>query len=135
MTKKLEFDRDYVLLEGAINDNDVELFQQLREASSLGNKKKAKKILELLLDDHRDNGVLRSFLANIFWDLKDYPSAETEFLNATHLEPTNEMISVVYFHFLLEAGRDDEAFDEIRRFVSDGGVMGRYKEILTDIKT
>lgn len=118
---------------GLSNAEDLELFTRIQEASKNSDFENLIILLNDLIERNTDCGMLIAFLANAYWDAGDFEKANKNFTQAIHLDPTNEKISVGFFHLLLETNREDEAFGEIKRFVRDGGKMLRYKEILADI--
>lgn len=112
---------------------DRKLFSDIQTASKNGDSKEVIKLLNELIKRNKDCAMLYSFLANAYWNCGEIENALQNFKKATKLDPVNEKISVGLFHLLLNIDREDEAFSEIKRFVSGGGVMSRYKEILEEI--
>ncbi len=131
MTNRIEYDDISITLN---SEEDASLFKLLQESSRNREIEKTKALLEKFISAYPKVGMFHAFLANTYWDEENYTEAEREFLKAIHIDQTNEKISVGYFHLLMELNRSDDAFSEIKRFVSKGGTMRRYQEILSELK-
>jgi len=116
-----------------MDNADSELFQQATEAEKQENHVASAMYTRKLIEKHPNCAIFRAFLANSIWDMGNLEEAEKEFKIAINLEQKNEKISEGYFHLLLELERDDDAFDEMRRFLRAGGKFDRYQDILDNL--
>ena len=73
------------------------------------------------------------FLGYMDGKLGDVVQRIETFRKATELEPQLELASLGLFHALWEADRTDEAFDEMRRFLSQYE-SEEYTRLLADMK-
>ena len=69
-------------------------------------------------------------LGHVQWKLVGLANAIESFKTAVQLAPTLELASLGLFHALWEAGRRDDAFEEMKRFVRLAGPSTEYGEIL-----
>lgn len=77
--------------------------------------------LQLLLPLDKSLGTNVRFLAvlgQVHWELGEYPEAVLTFERAVALSPEYEAVSMGLFHSLLRLERVDDAFNEMRRFLS-----------------
>lgn len=100
-----------------------------RDAGELG---AARDILADLAMSPDATAAVFAVLGSIHWDLGDLSSAIRCFQDAAQIAPTAEVVSVGLFHTLFEAGRHEEAFDEMRRFLSIAD-SEEYQQLLADI--
>lgn len=71
-------------------------------------------------------------LADLLWDVGSLELAIGKFMEAVALAPDSEPISLGLFHCLMKAERTDEAFSEMRRFLSTSDSL-EYRRLLRDI--
>jgi len=73
-------------------------------------------------------------LGHIYWRMKDLEMAISSFRKATELAPRSERASVGLFHCLWEEGKQDEAIDEAKRFMTLSDSQD-FREILEEIES
>lgn len=90
-------------------------------------------LLESLARLYPANGKVQETLAAVYYLLKRYPDAEQMFQRVVKTRPRSERASIALFHTLMHLERDDEAFDEARRFVLAGGKSEEYKRLFKEM--
>ena len=102
-------------------DSHENLFTEAIELRDSGNLGLAIEKLSKILEDKPSlktaTGVL-GVMGNMYWDLKDYKSAAICYQKAVSNSPTSELASLGLFHSLWDLGDTDEAFEEMKRFLS-----------------
>ncbi len=98
-----------------------------------GQPDKAVVLLEELAASYPYRGDFLAMLAKLEWDAGDLEGAERRFAKAVRFSPNSERISIGFFHLLLRLGREGEAFDEARRFLSRN-CSDEYMRVLSAIK-
>jgi hypothetical protein len=73
-------------------------------------------------------------LGGIEKDLEDYAAAERAFARAIELQPHSELASRGMFFTLARQKRDDDAFAEMRRFLTLHPDSEEYKLILKELE-
>ncbi|HEV7921444.1 MAG TPA: tetratricopeptide repeat protein [Thermoanaerobaculia bacterium] len=116
------------------SDDDLEsAFQTATAFRDAGDLHSAKELLERLAREHPDAFPVWLVLGSIEKKLENYEAAEKAFRTAVALDPRSELASVALFFALARQRRDDEAFDEARRFLTLRPDSKRYQEILDEI--
>jgi len=89
-------------------------------------------ILKKLVGEIPESAVLNATFANTLKAVNDIEPAIEHFQTAVKLAPTSELYSLGLFHLFWSQGRQDEAFNEMRRFetISDSA---EYKKIVAGI--
>lgn len=80
-----------------------------------------------------DSAVFAALLANALDCLGHVDEAEQYFKTAVSLAPHSEKFSLGLFHCLWDQGKQIEALDEMKRFISGGGESADYREILSEL--
>lgn len=108
-------------------------FVKAKTLSRAGDISGVVEIVRELVASYPDNPRIRSVLANAYWDLGDLAASEKEFRKAVELAPVLELASLGLFHCLWEQNRRDEAFEEMKRFmsISDSADYRRIVQELT----
>ena len=92
------------------------------------------KILKKLVEEIPDSAVLNATFANSLKAVNDIEPAIEHFQTAVKLAPTSELYSLGLFHIFWSQGRQDDAFNEMKRFmaISDSA---DYREIVAGINS
>ena len=75
-------------------------------------------IFEQLDKEHPNQSVILRMWASIYFHLEDWKKALPLYQRTALLSPKSELTSLGLFHSLWNVGKQDEAFAEIRRFLS-----------------
>jgi tetratricopeptide (TPR) repeat protein len=102
------------------------------ELVKLGKFDDACSLLESLHNEHPSSLLVAKSLANVLWNLDKIDDAIYYYTYALNLSPESEDASLGLFHCLLESDRDDEAFNELRRFLSVAD-SEEYRSILKEL--
>ncbi len=81
-----------------------------------------------------DSPIILAQLADVEWETGNLNEAVGYFKKAATLRPASETISLGLFHCLWELDRTDEAFDEMRRCVSEHD-SDEYATLLREMRT
>lgn len=98
-----------------------ELYAEFRRATSLrdaGDLVGAEAVLERLAGSHPESFGVWLVLGGVQAARADYAAAEISLSFAVHLRPRSELASLSLFHTLTHLGRLNDAFGEMRRFLS-----------------
>jgi predicted Zn-dependent protease len=92
------------------------------------------KILRDLVAEIPGSAMLNATFANTLKAVNDIEPAIEHFQTAVKLAPTSELYSLGLFHIFWSQGRQDDAFNEMKRFmaVSDSE---DYREIVAEINS
>jgi predicted Zn-dependent protease len=92
------------------------------------------KILRDLVAEIPESAMLNATFANTLKALNDIEPAIEHFQTAVKLAPTSELYSLGLFHIFWSQGRQDDAFNEMKRFmaISDSA---DYREIVAEINS
>ena len=112
--------------------NVKEKFVEVQELYKSGDLHGAINILNELISIEPNSAKLRGTLANTYWELKNYEEANKQFKKSIELAPEWEDVSLGLFHCLWEQDRKEEAFAEMKRFMTIS-TSEEYKKILKDI--
>ena len=107
-------------------------FDQAIHLRDEGKPDEALAILSKLANEPNATAAVFAVLGSLQWERGALRDAVSSFRNATDLSPRSEVASLGLFHTLLEWGQDDEAFDEMRRYLSVGK-SEEYQALLNDI--
>lgn len=117
-------------------DSFVDDFERALEANRSGDPARAVVLLLGLLhraENRRQRfSVLRVLGGVYLYELGDNGSGEQYFREAVQIAPRSEAASLGLVHSLMGLGREDKAFDEMRRFLSLRA-SAEYSRILEDI--
>ena len=102
---------------------------KLRDA---GKTDAARRILERLAAGPFATCAVFVVLGTLQWDQNLLPDAVQSFRRAVHIFPQSDLASLGLFHTLIESGFDDEAFDEMRRFLSIAD-SDEYRNLIKEI--
>lgn len=114
-----------------------DLESEFRAATALrnaGDLRGAKELLERLAREHPDAFPVFLVLGGIEMNLKDYEAAERAFSAAVALKPRSELASTGLFFTLAHQRRDDDAYAEMRRFLTLRPDSHEYKAILDELE-
>jgi len=101
-----------------LSEIDKKKYKKVKALSKKGDLSGTLEVMEELVRSNPKLALLRASFANTLWDNGDLVKAEKEFRDAIALGPDLEKISLGLFHLLWEQGREDEAFEEMKRFMS-----------------
>jgi len=116
-----------------LSEKDKKKFKRLQELGEQENFSAMKPVYEELLKNNTDIPLLRAGYANTLKFLGEYEASETEFRRAIALDPKHEASSLGLFHLLYRIGKKKEAFQEMMRFESVGGISEDYSEFVREI--
>lgn len=85
-----------------------------------------------LLKEQPENRTVLGMLSACYFELEKYELAAVSASQSVAVSPKSETASLVLFHSLWKTKREDEAFDEMRRFMSLAP-SNAYDELLKDI--
>lgn len=85
-----------------------------------------------LLTEHPNHKIVLGMLSICYFELEEYELAAAYATQSVVVSPKSETASLVLFHSLWKTNRKDEAFDEMRRFMSLAP-SNAYDELLKDI--
>lgn len=99
------------------SENADKLFNEAIDLRDKDNLAEALTILSKIVETPPAIDVLR-VKGKIHWDLRQLPEAISCFRNATRYYPDDEIASLALFHTLSNNGQDNEATEEMERFLS-----------------
>jgi tetratricopeptide (TPR) repeat protein len=109
-------------------------FEKAISLRNAGRYREAVELFKLLIDLRPKTAAAYYVLGGLyFYNLNDPNSAITYLKEATTLAPLHEWASVTLFHSFNEAGRVDEAWEEMKRFARVRPKSKAYKELLKEI--
>ena len=103
---------------------------RLRDQGNLGG---AHDILSQLCKSDAATAAMFAVLGDVLWEMDCLSDAIHTFYRVTEMSPRSEVASLALFHSLFQAGRQDEAFGEMRRFLSIADST-EYETLLSDIQ-
>ena len=106
--------------------NDAVKLKEKRDFAS------ARELLLQLHQDDPDSPTILAVLGDVCWELNHLDEAIFFFQKATVLRPSSEPVSLGLFHFLWESNRQDDAFEEMKRFLANNE-SEEYTRLLADI--
>ncbi len=109
--------------------DEKEKFSKAKELSRKNDLVGTLRIMQDLVQASPNSFIFRAALANTLWNLGDTEKALPEFHKAGVLDPLNEAVSLSIFHCLWGLNRNEEAFDEMKRFLAISDSK-EYKSIL-----
>ena len=108
-------------------------FDEAVKAKESGDLLRARQILLQLHQSDPDSTAILAVLGHACFKLSLFDEAIEFFRKATLLTPHSEAASLGLFHGLWQADRTDEAFDEMRRFLSEYE-SEEYTKLLANLK-
>lgn len=108
-------------------------YDEAVKASESGDLPRSRQILLRLHRRDPESVVILAALGHVCWKVKSLDEAIKFFRKATVLRPQCEAVSLGLFHSLWQADRIDEAFVEMRRFLSEYE-SEEYTRLLADLK-
>lgn len=102
----------------------------LRDNGDLGG---ARELLEHLAEEYPDAFGVWLVLGDVQTSQSDYEAAERSFTVAISLRPESELASLAMFHTLNHLRRADDAFDEMRRFLTIRPQSPEYRVLLREM--
>ena len=114
------------------SNSDKKQFELAQKYSKAGDFKNSKMIMEELVSQNPDSSVFHAVLANAYWDMKKIELAISEFKKAVELSPQSETASLGLLHCLWGEGNEEEALEEMKRFVANSH-SSEYEVILKSI--
>jgi predicted Zn-dependent protease len=100
------------------SENEVRLYALARERSLIDDVEGVAEALRQLLQLRPDSALFNASLANALNGLGQVDVAEHLFKKAVSLAPRSEKISLGLFHCLWAAAKQEEALEEMKRFLS-----------------
>jgi predicted Zn-dependent protease len=94
-------------------------FERAIELRNSGDIDNALVILNELIRDDPEYHYSYIIIGDIYWDMKEIDKAINAFKKATILSPSSEKCSLCLFHVLWENEREEEALEEMKRFLKD----------------
>ena len=73
---------------------------------------------ENLANNYPEIASVFGLLASLYFELDRYEEAALAYQKATELSPKSEMASLGLFHSLWQLERNDDAFEEMKRFMA-----------------
>jgi predicted Zn-dependent protease len=115
-------------------ENQRKQWALAQERSQLGDLLGTLEILKKLVEEIPESAVLNATFANTLKAVNDIEPAIEHFQMAVKLAPTSELYSLGLFHIFWSEGRQEDAFNEMKRFmaISDSE---EYREIVTEINS
>jgi tetratricopeptide (TPR) repeat protein len=92
----------------------------------------AASIFERLDKENPNQSVILGMWASIYFHLEDWKKALPLYQRTTQLKPKSELASFGLFHSLWNLGKQDEAFSEMRRFLSISD-SEEYRQLIKDM--
>jgi predicted Zn-dependent protease len=114
------------------SDEERNLFALAQERSRNGDTQKAAETLRELVSRRPNSAVFAATLANTLKSLGNVTEAEKYFRTAVSLAPRSEKFSLGLFHCLWRQGKQVEALEEMKRFMSLSDSQD-YREILAEL--
>jgi predicted Zn-dependent protease len=99
-------------------DDFAERFRTATSLRDRGDFTQARAILELLAKERATEFLVWLVLGGVQMSQEDYEGAEHVFSVAVALKPRSELASLSMFHTLKHLGRMNDAFSEMRRFLT-----------------
>lgn len=93
-------------------------FAKAKELSEKGDILGMLEVMKDLVKSNPESAVFRAVLANAYWSVGELETAEKEFRDAVQLAPESEKVSLGLFHCLWDQNKKDEAFEEMKRFMT-----------------
>lgn len=118
----------------AFTKHQREQWALAQERSRLDDVHGTLEILRNLVAEIPESAMLNATLANTLKAVNDIEPAIEHFQTAVKLVPTSELYSLGLFHMYWSQGRQDDAFNEMKRFmaISDSS---DYREIVAVINS
>lgn len=91
-------------------------FEEAMSLDKAGLPGKAVVILEELLGEAPWSTALRTAIGHVYWTLGRLPDAIAMLQDSVRRAPTNEIASMGLWGVLIDAGRNDDALAEMKRF-------------------
>jgi predicted Zn-dependent protease len=91
---------------------------RLIRAYRSGKRREAQRGLVLLAGQYPNSAPVIGYLAGVYYRFRQLKRASELFRRTTELSPKSELASVGLFHSLWGQGFKQQAFDEMRRFLS-----------------
>jgi tetratricopeptide (TPR) repeat protein len=113
-------------------DEAASLYHKAYEREESGDFRGALSIREKLADYDKSNEKFILSLARSYSLLNKSDEAEFWFRKAIFIHPFSELSSLQLFHFLVQEGHTDKAFEEVKRFESIAH-SADYDEIMKTI--
>ncbi len=99
-------------------DFDISVFEEAIRLRNNGKIQESLYILDRLLSKYPEKIALLALAARMYWKLGKLERAIDLFRTAVHLKPECETVSLGLFHCLWETGKQLEALEEVKRFMS-----------------
>ncbi len=107
-------------------------FERAIEMRNSGDFDNALLILNELIREEPQYHFAYIIMGDIYWDMKEIDKAINAFKQAVIISPSSEKCSLGLFHVLWENGREEEALEEMKRFLKDY-ISDEYSRILKEI--
>lgn len=107
-------------------------FEEALRLREQGDLPEAQRILEGLVASQPRSAALFAVLGDLYWDLGFLDKSISSFRTATQIATRSEDASLGLFHTLWQAGREDEAFDEMKRFMNISN-SEEYRELIKNM--
>jgi len=115
-----------------MDDKTRKIYDEAVRSKESGDLTTAKNILQALHLKNPKSPAILAVLADTCWELNQLNEAIIYFSMATNLRPKLEAVSLGLFHCLWESDREEEAIDEIKRFLSEA-TSEQYEQLLKDL--
>lgn len=110
---------------------DNAILKKANELVGSGDSEAALQLLSKVGDDERKVGYF-VVLGHAYWKCNNHSNAIEAFQHAVVAAPAFEAASLALFHCLLESGRDETAFEEMKRFMRSNTSV-EYSRLLNEI--
>ncbi|MHC2067788.1 tetratricopeptide repeat protein [Bremerella sp. T1] len=114
---------------------EIERKKKLETARQLfiaGDMNGTRSLLKEVISDGLISPAVFSLMASACWELNDLQIAAYYFGKASELNPDSEAISLGLFHCLWNLGKEDDAFEEMKRFLKTNK-SEEYTRLLSEI--
>ena len=108
-------------------------FDAAVKAKDAGDLPGSRQMLVRLHQTDPHSAAILAVLGHVCWESNLLEEAIESFRKATILKPQADAVSLGLFHCLFKVGRTDEAFDEMRRFLSEYD-SEEYTRLLAELK-
>ncbi len=118
------------------NEHSKKFDAKFNEAIALKNSNKLEESLKIFINlthEYPEYFLSYVFIGLLYWDLKKLNEATGSFKKAIELNPNSQKASIGYFHLLWEQGKQDEAINELKRFLNNNEAK-EHRKILEELE-
>jgi len=117
-----------------MNNDDRKLYKKAFDLKNAERFEDSISEFKRIVQDHGDPAnICPVMIAMLYaYEVNDYGSALPYAKEAAAINPANEKISICLTHCYVAANRQDEANDEIRRYLATGGEVVFYQTLFEE---